>query len=128
MIPKHVPLGALEFHGPHLPIGLDGLTAHGICIQGSRGRGGVVLPTIYQGTGGEHSRYPWTIMMPTGDAIAGTFAPRYVAWPKWARWHDGDSQRPLRRRAARDAQGLGRGMAARGVVADAARRDHSRRP
>ena len=66
----YVPLGALEFHGPHLPIGLDGLTAHGICIQAAERRGGVVLPTIYQGTGGEHSRYPWTIMMPTGDAIA----------------------------------------------------------
>lgn len=27
-------------------------------------------PTIYQGTGGEHSAYPWTIMMPTDTAIA----------------------------------------------------------
>jgi creatinine amidohydrolase len=24
---------------------------------------------MYQGTGGEHSNYPWTIMMPTGDAM-----------------------------------------------------------
>jgi hypothetical protein len=24
-----VPLGALEFHAPHLPIGTDGFTAHG---------------------------------------------------------------------------------------------------
>jgi creatinine amidohydrolase/Fe(II)-dependent formamide hydrolase-like protein len=24
----YIPLGTLEFHGPHLPIGLDALTAH----------------------------------------------------------------------------------------------------
>ena len=66
----YVPLGAMEFHGPHLPIGLDGLTAHRICIEAAQSRGGIVLPTIYQGTGGEHSAYPWTIMMPTDTAIA----------------------------------------------------------
>lgn len=66
----YLPLGALEFHGPHLPIGLDGLTAHGVCVGASKKTGGIVLPTIYQGTGGEHSNYPWTIMMPTGDALA----------------------------------------------------------
>lgn len=58
-----MPLGALEFHGPHLPVGLDGLTAHGICVASAAKFGGVVLPTYYQGTGGEHSRYPWTLMM-----------------------------------------------------------------
>lgn len=66
----YFPLGALEFHGPHLPIGLDGLTAHGVCVGAARKSGGVVLPTMYQGTGGEHSNYPWTIMMPTDTAMA----------------------------------------------------------
>lgn len=66
----YLPLGALEFHGPHLPTGLDGLTAHGICVAAARLSGGVVLPTVYQGTGGEHSDYPWTLMMPSGQAIA----------------------------------------------------------
>jgi creatinine amidohydrolase len=66
----YLPLGALEFHGPHLPTGLDGLTAHGICAAAARLSGGVVLPTMYQGTGGEHSDYPWTLMMPSGQAIA----------------------------------------------------------
>lgn len=65
----YIPMGALEFHGPHLPIGLDGLTAHGVCISSAEKTGGVVLPPIYQGTGGEHSDYPWTLMMPTDDAI-----------------------------------------------------------
>jgi creatinine amidohydrolase len=65
----YMPLGALEFHGPHLPIGLDGLTAHGICLAAAAETGGVVLPTNYQGTGGEHSGYPWTLMMPSGDTL-----------------------------------------------------------
>lgn len=65
----YLPMGALEFHGPHLPIGLDGLTAHGVCVGAAEITGGVVLPTMYQGTGGEHSNYPWTIMMPSGEAM-----------------------------------------------------------
>jgi len=68
-----IPLGALEFHGPHLPIGLDGLTAHGVCVAAARKYGGVVLPTFYQGTGGEHSNYPWTLMMSSPDLIRGVF-------------------------------------------------------
>lgn len=65
----YLPLGAIEFHGPHLPTGLDGLTAHGVCVGAAKVTGGIVLPTIYQGTGGEHSNYPWTLMMPTGDGL-----------------------------------------------------------
>ena len=65
----YLPLGAIEFHGPHLPTGLDGLTAHGVCVAAAKVTGGIVLPTIYQGTGGEHSNYPWTLMMPTGHGL-----------------------------------------------------------
>lgn len=66
----YLPLGALEFHGPHLPVGLDGLTSHGVCVAAAQASGGIVLPTMYQGTGGEHSEYPWTLMMPSGQAVA----------------------------------------------------------
>ncbi|MFM6977178.1 MAG: creatininase family protein [Micrococcales bacterium] len=65
----YVPVGALEFHGAHLPIGLDGLTAHGVCVAAAQITGGIVLPVMYQGTGGEHSNYPWTIMMPDHFSI-----------------------------------------------------------
>lgn len=67
----YLPLGTLEFHGPHLPIGLDALTAHGVCLEAARRSGGVVLPPVYQGFGGDHARYPWSIMMPGGEGIAG---------------------------------------------------------
>lgn len=66
----YVPLGTLEFHGPHLPIGLDALTAHGVCTAAAAHSGGIVLPPVYQGFGGGHGHYPWTIMMGNGDGIA----------------------------------------------------------
>lgn len=65
----YLPLGSLEFHGPHLPIGLDALTAYGLCLRAAELSGGIVLPTVYQAVGGEHSRYPWTIMSDSPSAI-----------------------------------------------------------
>lgn len=65
----YLPLGSLEFHGPHLPVGLDALTAHGICLAAAERAGGVVLPPWYSSVGGEHSDYPWTFMSGTPDSI-----------------------------------------------------------
>lgn len=58
----YVPLGTYEWHGEHLPIGLDALTAHGLCIHAALRDGGLVCPPLYYGTGGGHGDYPWTIM------------------------------------------------------------------
>jgi creatinine amidohydrolase len=41
------PWGALEWHGPHLPFGLDGLVAEGFCELLAARTGGVLLPTTY---------------------------------------------------------------------------------
>lgn len=65
----YLPLGTIEFHSSHLPVGLDALTAQGLCIDAARRTGGLVLPPVYQGTGGGHATYPWTIMMPSATAI-----------------------------------------------------------
>ena len=59
----YLPLGTYEWHGMHLPIGLDGLKAHGLCLQAAARTGGLVMPTFYYGTGGGHSAYPLTIML-----------------------------------------------------------------
>jgi creatinine amidohydrolase len=64
-----VPLGSLEFHSSHLPIGLDALNAHGVCVGAALAGGGIVLPALYQGLGGGHSDYPWTIMMQSAAGI-----------------------------------------------------------
>jgi creatinine amidohydrolase len=43
----YVPWGALEWHGPHLPFGLDGFTAETVAERAVRRTGGVLLPTTW---------------------------------------------------------------------------------
>lgn len=43
------PIGCLEWHGKHLPIGLDGLKAQGICRRVALEHGGIVMPPIHLG-------------------------------------------------------------------------------
>lgn len=42
-----IPWGALEWHGPHLPLGLDGLVAEGFAERLAAQTGGILLPTFY---------------------------------------------------------------------------------
>jgi creatinine amidohydrolase len=65
----YVPLGTYEWHGEHLPVGLDALTAHGICLRAAALNGGVVLPAIHYGCGGGHGAYPWTVIPSDPDHI-----------------------------------------------------------
>ena len=46
-----VPIGCIEFHGPHLPLGVDGMTAHAVCEDAARRVGGVVHPVSYLANG-----------------------------------------------------------------------------
>jgi creatinine amidohydrolase len=66
----YLPLGSIEYHSRHLPVGLDGLNAHGVCTRAAQRTGGIVLPTLYYGTGGGHTTYPWTIMATTEKPLA----------------------------------------------------------
>ena len=43
----YLPWGALEYHGKHASVGLDGLKAHGLCQGLAAAVGGLVLPPIY---------------------------------------------------------------------------------
>jgi creatinine amidohydrolase len=43
------PIGTIEWHGQHLPIGNDALKAHGICLRAAALTGGVVMPALYWG-------------------------------------------------------------------------------
>ncbi|MFQ6049091.1 MAG: creatininase family protein [Phycisphaerae bacterium] len=45
----YVPLGTLEWHGLHNPLGLDGVKAHGLCVEAARRGGGLVFPTLFYG-------------------------------------------------------------------------------
>lgn len=44
----YLPWGALEYHGNHNPIGLDGIKAQGLCIDLAKEVGGIVIPPVYQ--------------------------------------------------------------------------------
>jgi creatinine amidohydrolase len=46
-----VPIGTLESHGEHLPFGVDGFEAHGLCLRAAALAGGVVLPPVYLACG-----------------------------------------------------------------------------
>jgi creatinine amidohydrolase len=43
----YLPWGALEYHGKHASVGLDGLKAHGLCKGLAAVAGGLVLPPVY---------------------------------------------------------------------------------
>lgn len=55
----YLPLGLLEWHGPHLPYGVDALNAEAVALAAAEISGGLVLPTVYFGT--ERERDPQTL-------------------------------------------------------------------
>ena len=50
-----LPLGPLEWHGPHLPFGTDPLIAQEVAVRLARELGGTVLPPLFVGTERERS-------------------------------------------------------------------------
>lgn len=46
----YLPIGPLEWHGPHLPLGVDPLNAENAALLAARRTGGLVFPTLYWGT------------------------------------------------------------------------------
>lgn len=51
----YLPIGPLEWHGPHLAVGMDPLNAEAMSRLVAEEVGGVVLPTFYWGTERERS-------------------------------------------------------------------------
>jgi creatinine amidohydrolase len=55
-----VPVGPLEYHGPHLPVGMDAISSTQCALEACRRLGkGVVHPTLYWGT--ERERPAWML-------------------------------------------------------------------
>lgn len=46
----YLPIGPLEWHGPHLPLGVDPLNAENAAKLAAERTGGLILPTLYWGT------------------------------------------------------------------------------
>jgi len=69
------PLGLIEHHGWHLPVGYDGIKAERICIRVAENTGGVILPTMWWGANGGHGDFSWTHYQPeeaSGAILAST--------------------------------------------------------
>jgi mycofactocin precursor peptide peptidase len=61
-----VPLGSLEQHGPHLPLGTDTRIAVAVAHGAADGRDGVaVAPPVALGASGEHAGFPGTLSIGT---------------------------------------------------------------
>jgi creatinine amidohydrolase len=45
----YIPIGTLEWHGPHNPLGADTLQAEGLALMCARRGGGLVFPPLYYG-------------------------------------------------------------------------------
>src|SRR5688500_9950512 len=44
-----LPLGTIEWHGHHLPLGFDGVKAEALCVRAASEVGGVVFPPQFYG-------------------------------------------------------------------------------
>jgi creatinine amidohydrolase len=64
------PLGLIEHHGWHLPVGFDGLKAEALCVRLARRTGGAVLPVMWWGAGGGHGPFKWTLYQDPAAARA----------------------------------------------------------
>ena len=53
-----------------MPVGLDGLQAHGLCLDAAEIAGGLVYPPLWWGVGGGQGAYPWTVMMPNAAELS----------------------------------------------------------
>ncbi|NLF03117.1 MAG: creatininase family protein [Anaerolineales bacterium] len=67
------PLGLIEHHGWHLPLGLDGIKVERACMKMAERTGGVILPTMWWGGVGGHGDFMWTLYQPeeASSAILG---------------------------------------------------------
>ena len=58
----YFPVGSMEFHGPHLPLGLDTIHIYNYCLAAVEKTGGVVLPPTYWNANG-HVGYPGSMLV-----------------------------------------------------------------
>lgn len=78
-----VPVSPIEWHGPHLPVGTDGLHAHHVAVRTALEVGGLVLPTLFFGT--ETVRLPGSgpeqlgvLGLDDGDRVVGMDFPGFA--------------------------------------------------
>lgn len=69
-----MPLGAVEWHGWHAPVGLDSLVAHALCLRAANVVGGIVHPAFFYGMYATIAANPWTILEEDPLVITGALS------------------------------------------------------
>jgi creatinine amidohydrolase len=60
-LPAVIPIGSIEVHGPHLPLGTDILTIYWVAVKASELEDAIILPPIAYGYAPESKHFPGTI-------------------------------------------------------------------
>lgn len=86
-----VPVGSVEQHGPHLPLGTDTLVADAVCRAVARSAGEragglrvLVAPSVAYGASGEHEGFPGTVSV-GHEALALVLLELGRSAARWAR-------------------------------------------
>lgn len=59
-----LPLGSVEQHGNHMPLGTDTMLAHAVSLAAAeRARGAAVLPPPWFGLSAHHMRFPGSVTL-----------------------------------------------------------------
>ena len=58
-----LPVGAVEQHGPHMPMGHDAFAAQNICADAARRAGVLAYPTLWYGWSHHHMALPGTVTL-----------------------------------------------------------------
>ena len=74
-----VPVGAIEQHGPHLPVGTDTIVASALCADAGAATGSLVLPAISLGVSYGHGTVLAGTLSLTPDLLVATVH-QYVRW------------------------------------------------
>lgn len=65
-----VPIGSTEQHGPHLPVGVDTMTAIAVSEDAAAATGAVLAPPIWYGWSPQHMGFPGTVTVRAETLIA----------------------------------------------------------
>ena len=91
----YLPLGTLEWHGPHMPLGADGIQSKELFVRVAEKVGGVVLPMLFMGPDRSSSGSRWESGQRNIPAAQARASASYTATSaRWtARWSRARSSR-----------------------------------
>ncbi|NOZ27053.1 MAG: creatininase family protein [Chloroflexi bacterium] len=58
-----IPIGVIEYHGPHLPLGTDSFTVHALACEAARREPVIVFPSYHFGVNTETKHFPGGIVV-----------------------------------------------------------------